>query len=89
MTMQITATREDWLTGSIRGAADWIPFAATPTFAAMALLTSVLGGTPDLLCSGVSPFSGMVPMYLAMSAFHAAPWLRLAARRFAAEVTTR
>jgi hypothetical protein len=31
------------------------------------------------------PLSGMAPMYLLMSAFHAAPWLKLiAARRSAA-----
>jgi hypothetical protein len=55
--------------------------AAAPTFAIMALLTGVLGGgLPDMLCSaaqGVSPLSGMVPMYLLMSAFHSAPWLKL------------
>jgi hypothetical protein len=51
-----------------------------PTFAVMALLTGILGGRPDLLCSamqGSSPLSGMVPMYLLMSAFHLGPWLRL------------
>ena len=51
----------------------------------MALLTGVLGGgTPDMLCSaahGGSPLSGMVPMYLLMSAFHTAPWLRLISGR--------
>jgi hypothetical protein len=48
----------------------------------MALLTAVLrGGPPDALCSGTSPLSGMVPMYLLMSAFHLAPWLKLASRR--------
>lgn len=56
--------------------------AATPTFAAMALLTSVAGGgSHDPLCSvsGASMLTGMVPMYLLMSLFHAAPWLRLIA----------
>ena len=46
----------------------------------MALLTGVGGGPPDLFCSaahGASPLSGMAPMYLLMSAFHAAPWLKL------------
>ena len=55
--------------------------AAAPTFAAMALLTAVLGGGPlDMLCSaapGASVLTGMVPMYALMSAFHVAPWLRL------------
>jgi hypothetical protein len=32
------------------------------------------------MCSaahGASPLSGMVPMYVLMSAFHLAPWLKL------------
>jgi len=63
-----------------RTAADWLYLAAAPTFAIMALLTGVLGGGPaDALCSiaGVSPLGGMMPMYLLMSAFHLAPWLKL------------
>ena len=64
------------------GAADFLYLAAAPTFALMALLTSVLGGgSPDALCSGASPLSGMVPMYLLMSAFHLAPWLKLISNR--------
>jgi hypothetical protein len=46
----------------------------------MALLTGLFGGTPDALCAAMqdtSPLSGMVPMYLLMSTFHAAPWVRL------------
>lgn len=61
-------------------AADWLSFAAAPTFAIMALLTAVLGGPPDMLCSSVGDapaLTGMVPMYVLMSAFHLAPWLRL------------
>jgi hypothetical protein len=55
-----------------------LALAASPTFAVMALLTGVLGGGPaEMLCSAVSPLSGMVTMYLLMSAFHAAPWLKL------------
>jgi hypothetical protein len=67
------------------GAADWLCLAAAPTFAIMALLTGVLDGGPlDLLCSAAreaSPLSGMAPMYWLMSAFHAAPWLKLISRR--------
>jgi hypothetical protein len=64
------------------GAADWLSLAAAPTFAVMALLTAVLGGGPlDTLCSGALPIGGMVPMYLLMSAFHAAPWLKRIPRR--------
>ena len=65
--------------------ADWLSLAAAPTFAFMALLTAVPGGSPlDMLCGGTpgaSPFSGMVLMYLLMSAFHMGPWLRLIASR--------
>jgi hypothetical protein len=67
------------------GAADWLCLAAAPTFAIMALLTGVLDGGPsDMLCSaahGASPLSGMIPMYLLMSAFHSADWLKLISRR--------
>ena len=63
------------------GMARWLSLAATPTFAIMALLTAVLGrGPSDVLCSAAQdafPLSGMVPMYALMSAFHAAPWLKL------------
>ena len=66
-------------------AADWLCLAAAPIFALMALLTGVLGGGPaNMLCSGgqdASPLSGMVPMYLLMSALHSAPWLRLVSGR--------
>jgi hypothetical protein len=65
-------------------AADWLHLAAAPTFAVMALLSCVLGsGSPEGLCSiaGASPLSGMVPMYVLMSAFHSAPWLKLFASR--------
>ena len=66
------------------GAADCLYLAAAPTFAIMALLTSALGGgSADALCSaaGASPLGGMVPMYLLMSVFHSAPWLKLIAGR--------
>jgi hypothetical protein len=67
------------------GAADWLSLAAAPTFTVMALLTAVLGGGPlDPLCSAAehaSPLSGMIPMYLLMSAFHSGPWLKLRPRK--------
>jgi hypothetical protein len=77
----VVVDRENGNTAAL-GAADFLYLAAAPTFAIMALLTSVLGGgSPDVLCSIVraSPLTGMVPMYLLMSAFHTAPWLRLIA----------
>lgn len=66
------------------GAADTLALAAAPAFAIMALQAGVLGGGPaEMPCSAahVSPLSGMVTMYLLMSAFHAAPWLRLISSR--------
>ena len=64
--------------------ANWLGLAAAPTFAVMALLTYLSGADADMMCSaahGVSPLSGMVPMYLLMSAFHSAPWLKLLCAR--------
>ncbi len=60
-------------------ASDWLALAASPTFATMALLTGVTGGPAEMLCSSATgmPLGGMVVMYLLMSAFHLAPWLRL------------
>lgn len=60
---------------------DFLSLAAAPAFATMALLTAGLdGGPPEVLCAAAqhaSPLSGMAPMYALMSAFHAAPWLKL------------
>jgi hypothetical protein len=62
---------------SLGVAARGLHLAAAPTFAAMALLTHRAGG-PEMLCApAASPFTGMVAMYLLMSAFHLGPWLRL------------
>ena len=66
------------------GSAGWLGLAATPTFASMALITVVSGGQGNMLCGdmdGGSFFSGMVPMYALMSAFHLPAWLRLIPRR--------
>jgi hypothetical protein len=62
------------------GAADWLALAAAPTFALMAALTTLgVVGHAVPLCGEMSPspLSGMGSMYLLMSAFHLAPWLRL------------
>ena len=44
----------------------------------MALLTGAHG---DPMGMHAPPLSGMAPMYLLMSAFHASPWLELISRR--------
>ena len=64
--------------------ADALALAASPTFAMMALLTAVMGGgSSEMLgmTTHASPLSGMVTMYVLMSAFHLGPWLRLLPRR--------
>jgi hypothetical protein len=68
---------------AVPGAARWLGLAAAPTFALMALWTGFFCGQPDMLCMGMrdaSPLNGMALMYALMSAFHAAPWLRLCSR---------
>jgi hypothetical protein len=67
------------------GAAAWLGLAAAPSFAIMALMTGVVGGgRMSTICGAAQEpvsLSGMVPMYLLMSVFHMAPWLKLIARR--------
>ena len=69
-------------TAATHGAADLLTLAAAPAFAIMALVTGLPGGGADV-CStmGASPLAGMTPMYLLMSAFHLAPWLKLVTDR--------
>ena len=68
--------------GSAPGVAGWLRLAAAPTFALMALWSALSGGPPDVFCvPHASPLTGMTTMYLLMSTFHAAPWLRLIAGR--------
>jgi hypothetical protein len=64
----------------------WLSLAAAPTFAIMAVLSGGDGGSvPDMLCTAApdasTPLTGMVPMYVLMSAFHSPPWLRLFSHR--------
>jgi hypothetical protein len=66
------------------GAAGWLGLAAAPTFAAMALLTSMPGGETDMMGMaghGSSALNGMATMYALMSAFHLPPWLKRISRR--------
>ena len=79
------ANRHENGNAAVLGAADWLGFAAAPTFAIMALLTGGWGGGQmAMMCSAApdaSPLSGMAAMYLLMSAFHLTPWLKLISRR--------
>jgi fatty acid desaturase len=50
--------------------ARWLPLAAAPTFAIMAVFTGIAGDRAH-----------MIPMYLLMSVFNVAPWLQVFARR--------
>jgi len=65
-------------------AADWLSLAAAPTFASMAVVTGIVGSSAHpAWCSAamhMSPLTGMVSMYVLMSAFHSTPWLRLISR---------
>ncbi|WP_256805973.1 hypothetical protein [Bradyrhizobium sp. Bra64] len=85
MTSPLSAAGNASRDGAIaaRHLARWLGLAATPTFAIMAALTTMIGGSADMLCSAGhgSLLGGMVPMYLLMSAFHSAAWLKLIAER--------
>ncbi|WFU74520.1 MULTISPECIES: hypothetical protein [unclassified Bradyrhizobium] len=86
MTSPVSATAGAGRDGvvAVRHLARWLGLAATPTFAIMAVLTAALGGGPaDMLCGAGqgSLLGGMVPMYLLMSAFHSAAWLKLISER--------
>ncbi len=63
-------------------ASRWLAFAASPTFALMALLSFAYGKDP-LLCSAMcaDATGGMAAMYALMSLFHAGPWLAFRAER--------
>jgi hypothetical protein len=67
------------------GADRWLSLAAAPTSAIIALLTGLHGGRmPAMLCQAApdaSPLTGMVRMYVLMSAFHLTPWLGLFSHR--------
>lgn len=88
-TMCIESFRDDGK-ATRPGAADRLSLAlslaATPSFALMALLTTGVfdggSGVHGSMAHGTGgPVDGMVLMYLLMSFFHAAPWLKLLAIR--------
>jgi len=56
-----------------------LALAPTPTFALLAVLSA---GQENPMCSAFhsSPLTGMVSMYVLMSVFHAAPWLKILTR---------
>jgi hypothetical protein len=58
--------------------AERLCLAATPTFAAMALVEAVFGGQENIHCGAGHglPVDGMVLMYVLMSIFHAPPWAK-------------
>lgn len=68
-------------------AESWLGLAAAPTFALMAWISGT-GPEAMAICSsvpGLLPVNDMALMYLLMSLFHLAPWLRLCSakgRRF-------
>lgn len=59
----------------------WLPFAASPVFVLMALVTGISeAGRTDIIClttDDTSYFNDMVVMYLLMSFFHLLPWLKV------------
>lgn len=63
----------------------FLSFAATPTFAVLALLAGIQeAGLAGPICSampGAPLLAGMLPMYLLMAVFHSAPWLQVIAGR--------
>src|SRR5690242_20862295 len=71
-------------------AAGLLSLAASPAFAFMALLTGLSGSGAMAMCPmDRTPITGMALMYLLMSLFHAAPWMRLMARRRFDSLSTR
>ena len=85
MTTHTIGLREDWFPAPAAGAVTCISLGAAPAFAVMALVAGIVGGgSPDMSCSAMqnaSPLSGMLPMYVLMSAFHFGPWLKLIGSR--------
>jgi hypothetical protein len=67
----------------VKDVAGWISLAGSPTFALMAWIAAA-DAPRTIICASASdmlPNNGMAWMYLLMSLFHVAPWLRLASGR--------
>ena len=82
MTMSLATKWSSRPVGRVRTAAGWLGLAAAPTYALMAGIAA--HGSPRFaicsMASGMLPIDGMASMYLLMSVFHLAPWLKLAFR---------
>ena len=79
MTAYTITAHEEKLAIAAHGAAHWLHLAAAPTFAVMAVLAGVFGGPQDMLCASTHhapALGGMTSMYVLMSVFHSAAWLR-------------
>ncbi len=79
MTTFILARKRSPDTQQSRDAASWLGFAAAPTFALMAWVSTY--NMQAMLCSsgpGGLPVGDMAFMYLLMCFFHLSPWLKLA-----------
>jgi hypothetical protein len=83
MTMFAAKENATSLLGQAVDLGRWLGFAAAPTFALMAWISTV--GSPGMtMCSAASPFiaiNDMALMYLLMSLFHVSPWLKLFSAR--------
>jgi hypothetical protein len=93
MTTHAIGTCEERLPAAARAIPKGLSLAAAPTFAIMALVAAVQGGgARDVLCAAAhdaSPLNGMAGMYLLMSVFHSAPWLKLISFRRGAAADVR
>jgi hypothetical protein len=85
MTTHTIPTRKVWTAIAALSAADCLCLAAAPIFAVMALVVGISrDDARTMICMAAhspSPFGGMAWMYLLMSAFHTAPWLKLISGR--------
>jgi len=83
MTASSAANKERVRPWQVCGAAGWLALAASPTFALMAWVAANHASQMALCSVGSSilPVDGMTAMYLLMSLFHLAPWLKIAAGR--------